>query len=463
MLRRLPPQPARLAAGRVARAIVAAILVSVSFACDQRLSITPVNEGFNNAKADDALQRATAALLAQDGPDDVACGVVLNRSGNVPTPISGRNTLDTDQHVADTFAKPGYVKVVHKINRCRRTTAATIIGCAITGNMIVEDLTDNGDSGIGGDLAGILWAHEFGHTQGLPHRDPPTSCIECIQPGICFDPCAVAPRPPPNRVMASFITPNNLRVNQTECNAFRKPRSSVACNICEGGICFDQCRIGTSAEIPGAEVPGDKVDIREFVRRIYPDSMPIEAAMQYGPEDIPVLLEMLVDEEERASWPMVASVLGIVGDDRAAEALIDFITKERRGWLRSDMNRAIGSALVALGYLVNQSGDPAALRFLSRASAPGFWEHQQGLRWQSAIARTRGERSRRMAGFAVMGLGLSGDPAAWTALEQRWQVLDRRDEDAPTGEIDEMKALVEQSMEDHARVSRAGLRGYYGR
>ena len=446
--------------------VAALILAVVPVACDQRLSITPVNESFNNTKADDALQRATAALLVKDNASDVGCEVVFNRSGNVPAPVSGRNTLDTDQHLKDTFAKPGYVKVVHKINRCAGRTNAAIIGCAKKDNMIVEDLTDNDDPSTGAELAGILWAHEFGHTQGLSHRDdrPPASCPECGE-GVCFDPCALFPIGPNTLIMAPSIGTANVRVNQAECNKFREPQTApvqIACNICEGGVCFNQCNIGIGGKVEGVEGAPEKVDVREFVRRIYPDTMPIEEAMLYGPEDVPALMEMLADPKERASWPMVASVLGIIGDDRAADALIRFATQPRRGWLRGDMGRSIGSAVVALGYLVERSNNPRALDFLARASEPAFWDRQAGMRWQSAIARTRAERNRRMADFAVMGLGLSGSPAAWAALERRWDALDRGNEDAPSEQIAEMQALVEQSMDDHERISRVGLAGYYG-
>jgi hypothetical protein len=445
--------------------IALAILAGAAVACDQRLTITPVNESFNNTKADDALNRATTALTTRDTSNDVACPVIFSRNGNVPTPVSGRNTIDTDGQLRDTFAKPGYVKVVHRLNRCGGQTNAAIIGCAKQDNMIVEDLTDNDDPGTGADLAGILWAHEFGHSQGLPHRDDrgPVSCPECGE-GVCFDPCAFFPAPPNTLVMSPSIGTANLRINDNECRKFMEPQTApiqISCTVCEGGLCYNQCNLGNFSQTDASAAPGAKVDIREFVRRIYPDSMPIDEMMQYGPEDVPALVAMLDDPRERGAWPMITSVLGVIGDDRAAEALMTFVTKPRSGFLRGGTRRSIGSGIVALGYLVERSGNRKALDFLIRGSEPAFWDAQPGMRWRSSTAPTRTARNRRMASFAVMGLGLSGHREAWEALQTRWDAMDRGADDAPADEVATMKELVEQSMGDHKRVSRVGLRGYY--
>ena len=48
-------------------------------------------------------------------------------------------------------------------------------------------------------LEGILWAHEYGHTRGLQHRDAD-----------------------PNAVMNGIIGPTRRRITADECNAYRQ-------------------------------------------------------------------------------------------------------------------------------------------------------------------------------------------------------------------------------------------------
>ena len=433
------------------------LLFAGTLGCDQFLTITRVNEAFSNSNADTAIESANVTLQIAHGSNDFGCPVILRRSGDV-VPVSGNNTIDTDAQLRTIFRVPGYVKVVHKINRCGRMTSAGIIGCASPHNMIVEDLKDNDFPNR--PLEGILWAHEFGHTQGLPHRVVPTSCVSC-EGGVCIDFCAGFPPDPFSTVMAPFIGLNNRLVSQQECSALLVPiNAPVSCISCEGGVCIDFCSFGIGGSEP-APANARKAPIEEFVRRVYFDSMPFEEAMRYGPEEIPTLKRMLSDPLERASWPMVASVLGVIGDDASAHALIDFVVRERSGKMRGDMYRAVGSAIVALGYLVERSGSPTALEFLSQASEPGFWERQPRMHWTSSAGPTRAARNQRLADFAVMGLGLSGHREAMPALRRRWEKLSQRRATGSAQEQQAMQEVVEQAMDDHSVVTKHGLGRYY--
>ena len=144
----------------------------------------------SNAQADAILNDASTVLQVDDGAGDVACSVSLVRSGNVTVFTTGDGSLDTNAELSAVFGLPGNVKVVDDVNFCGGFNPS-IIGCGQTpgSSFITERFTANQE--------GILWAHEFGHNQGLPHRSDST-----------------------DNLMFPSIGVNRLRINQTECNAF---------------------------------------------------------------------------------------------------------------------------------------------------------------------------------------------------------------------------------------------------
>ncbi len=449
--------------GRMKNTFIPLLLAASTLACDQFLTVTTIDEVFSNSQADNAMASASTVLEMATASGDVTCDVRLNRSG-ANTNRAERNVIDTDSQLRTIFGQPGYVKVVHQINRCNSTTNVAIIGCAVKHNMIVEDLRDNGAPNE--PLQGVLWAHEFGHTQGLPHRVVATStCLTC-EAGVCYDICAGFPPPPNMFVMAPSISTANVVINNTECTAFKKPLTesiTIPCTVCEGGLCYNQCNLGFGGVGAGAEGTSQKAPIREFVKRIYPDAMPIDEMLQYGAEDVPALAEILSDSKEQSSWPMATSLLGMIGGDGSARTLIDFVVHERTGRVSNGTDRGISAAIVALGYLVERSGSRLALDFLMEASDPGFWDRQPGMRWTNEFGARIGARNRRLTDFAVMGLGLSAHPDAKLALQRRWKTLNQHAGGGTAEEQDEAKELVEQAMDDHARVSRVGLAAYYRR
>jgi len=144
----------------------------------------------SNARADAILSNATTILKTNDGPGDVACNVNLVRSGNITAFTTGNGIINSAANFNAVNSLPGNVKVVRQINWCG-TLAPNIIGCApVPGtSLVVVRFTANQE--------GVLWAHEFGHNKGLPHRNGT------------------------NAVMRPTINVNNKRINSTECNAYR--------------------------------------------------------------------------------------------------------------------------------------------------------------------------------------------------------------------------------------------------
>jgi len=144
-----------------------------------------------DAGTDTILIDATTVAQANDGPGDVACGVSVARNGGLTT-FAAFGIINSSGDLNAVLALPGNIKVVNQINWCGGFSP-NIIGCApIPGtSLAVVRFTASQE--------GILWLHEFGHNQGLNHRNDP------------------------NAVMNPVIAPTRRFVDSTECNAYRAP------------------------------------------------------------------------------------------------------------------------------------------------------------------------------------------------------------------------------------------------
>jgi hypothetical protein len=145
----------------------------------------------NNAAADTILAAATNVLQTNDGVGDRACLVHFTRVGDVTVFATGDGSIDSQAEFNAVSALPGNAKVVNQINWCGRI-GFNFIGCGQTPGRSFAVVRVASDEG-------ILWAHEYGHTQGLPHRSDTS-----------------------NAVMFASIGANRTRVNASECTAYRQ-------------------------------------------------------------------------------------------------------------------------------------------------------------------------------------------------------------------------------------------------
>ena len=106
---------------------------------------------------------------------------------------AGTGTIENEDDFLEIIEQPGDVKIVESINWCRRRDP-NAAGCArLNDSFIVE-------AGHATDIAGPLWAHEFGHVSGLAqHRIGQ-----------------------PLMTMNETVTRRSRRVDRSECAAYRR-------------------------------------------------------------------------------------------------------------------------------------------------------------------------------------------------------------------------------------------------
>jgi hypothetical protein len=361
-----------------------------------------------NAQVDSILTLASTVLQNNDGAGDVACRVAITRSGDMSVFNTGDGSIDSQAELSEIFNLPGNVKVVDDVNFCAGTFNTSYIGCGQRPgtSFITEPFTAS--------LEGILWAHEFGHNQGLPHRDTST-----------------------DNVMYFSIGSNRQRINQTECDSF----------------------LGSGGTVAETSATGARVPVKEFVSQIYFDGLPLDRAATYGEEDAGLLLTMLNDPSQVQYHENIALTLGMIGSEQATDSLISYLNSPSRGPMSRAAYKARVGAVVALGYLVNRASSEKALSYLLESVSPDSWT-QRNLGNLSRSGMSTTETTQNLSKYAIIALGLSGHPKA----SERLRTL-RDEERALTDDKfrEKIKDVVTESLQTNEKVSRGGLLNYYKR
>jgi len=162
------------------------------------------------------------------------------------------------------------------------------------------------------------------------------------------------------------------------------------------------------------KIRASEMDIKDFVRQTFIHGVPFEKANRYGASDVDTLLGMLADRSQENYWSNIIVTLCIIGDERAVDPIIAFI-KSSTGQLSHSQYTAKSSAIMALGYLINKSGNRKALDFLKESLNPDTWV-QRGVRWSSPYQASVADRDLQLSTMAVLGLALSGNSEAKEAL-----------------------------------------------
>ena len=199
------------------------------------------------------------------------------------------------------------------------------------------------------------------------------------------------------------------------------------------------------------------MNIRDFVRQTFIHGVPYEEASKYDSGMVPVLLEMLNDPAEEEHWANVAVTLCIIGDERTVDPLIAFIGKDVPGTLSHSHYVAKTSAIMAMGYLINKTGDEKALAYLQDSLKPEMWEERKTT-WASPYQASTTDRNLQLSKMAILGLALSGHPAAAEALRSLQKPATTEAGKRFQAQVSD---VVSEALRSHEMISKEGLAGYY--
>jgi hypothetical protein len=161
----------------------------------------------------------------------------------------------------------------------------------------------------------------------------------------------------------------------------------------------------------------------------------------------------------------IALTLGMIGSEIAVEPLIDYTLQGAGGEIseaagaaatRQAFKGRVGS-IIALGYLLNQTGNEAALAFLQDSASPAAWQ-TRGISGLPMQGEDQASTSRDQSKYAIISLGLSGNPDATAALLQL-----KEDGAQPSlGPGSEgFDDIIEQSLQLSEEITSKGLLEYY--
>jgi hypothetical protein len=232
-------------------------------------------------------------------------------------------------------------------------------------------------------------------------------------------------------------------------------------------------------------IAATKDQITFFVTQFYPDGLPISGARELrGVQGATnKLLGLLANPNYVRYRSNLVLTLGVVGDESAVSALIDYL--ERREGdrpLSRDDYAGKTDVLTGLAYLVNQSSDPQArkegLEYLKKGVEPGFWLNGR-IKWSSNFDRSNRERNLYLTRLSIHALGLSGHPEALEHLKglqkhlnavkgQTANSIDAAYEsghswthDISQEELERVRGVVAESIDLNSRINSIGLEAYY--
>jgi hypothetical protein len=333
-----------------------------------------------------------------------ACALSLSRSGSVTDFNVGSGSVLTKSDYERVCAQPGYVHLVNSINWCNGITDA--LGCSDTPGtcIVIVRWAAAPDQDPAQIEEGILWAHEYGHTKNLCHRNDADA------------------------VMNPILNANRLKINQDECNHYLE-RVSAPC--------------AAPSQLQAATV-------EDFVHNVYIHGVPFEEARKFkSSEDVERLGSLLKDSQQQRYWANAATTLGMIGTAQATRHLTEFIARGS-GVLTPEAYRAKSSAVIAMGFALGTTGEGQALSFLVNKSDPAEW---QTFDWQSPFADGSANRDLQMARTAIAALGFSGNVHAESALEK----LHSNPELASKPQFSES---IDSALADSKSVRRVGFDAY---
>ncbi len=327
---------------------------------------------------DDLLAEAGDLLATVDEEcSDVACAASFTRDGAVTTFAVADNIVTTEDQLDAVFDVEGDFKIVTlMVGVCGAPAsphATVVLGCAYARGSVV----------IAHDAPADVWAHEWGHVQGLPHRND----------------CAA-------NIMHAYELETNA-VNARERNAFLSgtPRWAF----------FRAAPAVEAAEPvgPGRD-PGESLAewVERLIARRYLAGIPAAAFEgEHGPQLTDLLIERLAEASDPIVRGNICRALGLAGDAAALPALQAMVA-EQVGPLTTAEIAALTEGLMALGRLADLDASEASVGFLIAGANPETWS-------AIGLSTTDGRPlDDVLARICVLSLGLSNHPAALAHLRE---------------------------------------------
>ena len=162
---------------------------------------------------DAILKRATGVLGKIDGKADIECEVLLSRCGRVGRFSETDGIVDTAGKFKALSTISGQVKIVKEILWCNGRVQAPRVygGCATPDSkQFVVSVAPSEERSE--EITPLVWAHEFGHSQGLSHNGiDPRGIDQHLQDSV--------------RLMSgSILTKSNRQMCKHECDIILLPR-----------------------------------------------------------------------------------------------------------------------------------------------------------------------------------------------------------------------------------------------
>lgn len=202
--------------------------------------------------------------------------------------------------------------------------------------------------------------------------------------------------------------------------------------------------------------------VKEFVQAIYIEGVPYDQASQLDPDiALPVLKQVLANPREEDSWANAAVTIGMIGNDQGVDLLVQFITRrEAKQKLSRAQTVAKTSAVMALGYIVNKTGNRKALDFLKTGADPQAWR-KRNLAWTGVFHRTVAERDNQLTVMAVLGLGVSGNPEAAQTLRSLKEPPITPKLRALRNALPDINTVTDEALKANSEISSEGMNNYY--
>jgi hypothetical protein len=362
-----------------------------------------------NADADKILADMGTILQAANGGGDISCNVGFLRDSGVTTFTDGTGKVSNAADFNNFMGQRRRIWVLNSIRWCG-SLKPNFIGCTRRGasSVVVRYIPTQ---------EGILWAHEFGHTQGLPDRNTA------------------------NFVMNGINFPGNLNIDAAECDAYR----------------YIPLRNDLFPAVAGSQTPLERTAIEVFVTQAYIHGVPFDRASRYDFSVFPTLLELLNDPHYEAYWSNIVTTLGMIGDERAVDLLIAFIQRGDQDVLSPEKYTAKTSAIMSLGYIINKTGNQKALEYLRTGINPETWSNRR-ITGIASFQKNMVERNRDFSEASILGLALSGHPEAEQALKSSQQIPET---DIDRNFQEQKNNLITEALKEHRRISQMGLEEYY--